>query len=238
LLPRQRITCLEGDAPSFARKLAKIKGFKVVSHPHFGTATVSRDVTSIDIVTARSETYLRPGALPTVKPGAIQDDLYRRDFTINAMAVYITPNRFGEVVDPYGGRIDIDNGVIRVLHDGSFTDDPTRIWRAIRYEQRLGFTLELETEELLRRDIPLMDRISGDRLRHELEGILLEDYPEKTICRADDLGVLKNLLPQLNGDNWLRGRFEKARKINPDSRIEHTLYYAVMSWLASGEGIH
>ncbi|GAJ18729.1 unnamed protein product, partial [marine sediment metagenome] len=99
---------LEGDAPSLARELAKLRGGKVVAHPHFGTATISQGTISLDLVTARSETYAKSGALPAVKPGTIQDDLLRRDFTINAMAAHLDPVRFGELVDPYGGKGDLD----------------------------------------------------------------------------------------------------------------------------------
>lgn len=221
---------LEGDAPSLARQLARLRDANVVTHPRFGTATISQGTNTLDIVTARSETYSKPGALPTVKPGTIHDDLFRRDFTINAIAVHLDPARFGEMVDPYGGKRDLDQGLVRVLHKESFKDDPTRIWRAIRYEQRLGFRLEPDTEGLLRRDVGMIDRVSGDRLRHELERILKEDYPEKAFHRAEELGALQQLLPSLEGNAWLTGHFEKARKASPDSKPESTIYLALLVW--------
>jgi tRNA nucleotidyltransferase (CCA-adding enzyme) len=221
---------VEGDAPSLARQIARQKGMKVVTHPHFGTATISIDNASFDIVTARSESYFRPGALPAVKPGTIRDDLYRRDFTINAMAAHLHPERFGELVDPYDGKGDLDRGLIRVLHGDSFRDDPTRIWRAIRYEQRLGFRLEPETESLLRRDLAVMDAVSGDRLRHELERILKEDEPEKAVNRAYDLGVLQRLTSSLQGNGWISRRFERARQASPDLQAEPVVYLALLAW--------
>ena len=221
---------LEGDAPSLARQLAKLRGGKVLTHPRFGTATISQGTISLDLVTARSETYAKLGALPSVKPGTIKDDLFRRDFTINAMAAHLDPARFGELVDPYGGKDDLDRGLVRVLHQGSFKDDPTRIWRAIRHEQRLGFRLEPDTESLLRRDVGMMDRVSGDRLRHELEHILKEDHPEKALYRAQELGALQQLLPSLEGNGWLAECYERARQASPDSRPESVLYLALLAW--------
>ena len=128
---------VEGNAISLAETLAGQLGGKVTAHSRFGTATLKRDNKSIDFVTARSEVYQKPGALPQVQPGSITDDLARRDFSINAMAVALHPERSGELIDLYGGIEDLKNKSIRVLHEKSFTDDATRIWRAVRYEQRL-----------------------------------------------------------------------------------------------------
>jgi tRNA nucleotidyltransferase (CCA-adding enzyme) len=228
---------LEGDAPSLARELARVAGGNVVVHARFGTATFKKDEISLDIVTARSETYSRPGALPAVKPGTIEDDLFRRDFTINAMAARLEPARFGELVDPYGGKTDLERRLVRVLHRQSFRDDPTRIWRAIRYEQRLGFRLEGETEQLLRRDVAVLGSISGDRLRHELERILEEERPERMIRRADELGALQQLLPSLQGDEWLTRRFQEARKASDLKEIEQSTYLALMAWRLKDEEI-
>jgi tRNA nucleotidyltransferase (CCA-adding enzyme) len=226
---------LEGDAPSLARQLAKLRNGNVTTHPRFGTATVSQGPISVDIVTARSETYAEPGALPTVEPGTIEDDLLRRDFSINAMAARLDPARFGEMVDPHGGKSDLDRGLIRVLHPGSFRDDPTRIWRAIRYEQRLGFRLEPATETLLRRHAAIMDKVSGDRVRHELERILAEERPEKVLYRAEELGVLQRLVPSLKGNGWLAQRFEQGRRANPDTRPDSVLYLVLLGWTLNEE---
>lgn len=202
---------VEGNAPSLARRLAKA-GDKVVVHRRFGTAKLHYGNLSIDFVTARSETYARPGALPEVKPGTIHDDLSRRDFTINAMAIDLSPAVFGQLLDPHNGKGDLERGLIRILHDRSFIDDATRILRALRYEQRLGFSLEGNTERLLRQNASMLDTISGARIRHELELILKEEYPERILERAERLGVLRVLNPSLRGDGWLAGRFEQARQ--------------------------
>lgn len=228
---------VEGDALPLARQLAKGREGKLVTHPRFGTATFKQGTFSIDLVTARSETYAEPGALPTVKPGSIQDDLFRRDFSINAMAVSIDPVRFGDLVDPYGGKSDLDRHLIRVLHQRSFKDDPTRVWRALRYEQRLGFRLEFDTITQLRRDATIMERISGDRLRHELERILEEDYPEKVFFRAERLGVLRHLHPALMGNGWLGEHFDMAREVCRNSKPSKNLYLALLAWRIDDEAL-
>ena len=228
---------LEGDAPELARQLVETRGGDIITHPRFGTATVRQGTISLDLVTARSETYARPGALPTVSPGAIEDDLFRRDFAINAMAVCLDHAHFGELVDPYGGNNDLAQGLIRILHRESFRDDPTRIWRALRYEQRLGFKLESDTEELLRRDVAMMDKVSGDRLRHELERILEEDCPEKVLYRAEELGALQQLHQSLKGNGWLAERFEQARQASADSKPEVGLYLALLAWRLDEEHV-
>ena len=206
---------VEGDAPRLARQLARASREKVVTHPRFGTAKFSRSDLSIDLVTARSESYLRPGALPEVEPGTIQDDLARRDFSINAMAIHLVPASFGQLFDPQGGRTDLEQRLIRILHPKSFIDDATRILRALRYEQRLGFQLEENTEKLLRQHKSMLDTISGDRIKHEVELILEEEKPERILHRAEELGVLQALHPSLKGDGWLAERFRHARQLAP-----------------------
>ena len=203
---------VEGDAISLAQRLARDSQAKLTIHSHFGTAKLDYPGFSLDLATARSETYSKPGALPTVKPGDLKDDLIRRDFSINAMALHLNPQRFGELIDLYHGKDDLEHRLIRILHPNSFIDDATRILRAIRYEQRLGFTLEAETEKLLRRDVTMLDTISGDRIRHELELILKEDKPELDLWRAGELGVLHQLHPSLKSNGWLSQKFEQARQ--------------------------
>jgi tRNA nucleotidyltransferase (CCA-adding enzyme) len=225
LLHRLILDCdlvLEGDAPRLARQLARrdrigeekgrFEG-KVTVHRQFGTAKFRRGILNIDVVTARSETYSQPGALPTVQPGTIQDDLLRRDFSINAMAIELSPASFGQLLDPHGGWSDLEQKRnVRILYERSFIDDATRILRAIRYEKRLGLTLEQNTERLLREQISMLDTISGDRIRHELELILQEDIPEQILERAEVLGVLQQLHYCLRGNGWLAERFGEARQ--------------------------
>ena len=219
---------VEGKAIPLARQLAKAKNWGVRTHPRFGTAKLYWKDFSLDLVTARSETYGRPGALPTVKPGTIQDDLFRRDFTINAMAVHLSPESFGELIDPHGGQRDLEERLIRILHRRSFSDDPTRILRALRYEQRLDFRLEQDTEGLIQRDLDKLDAVTGERLWHELELILEEECPEKAICRADELSVLPKLCPALKGDDWLAGKFTQARRMSDNSLSMPVVYLALL----------
>jgi tRNA nucleotidyltransferase (CCA-adding enzyme) len=221
---------LEGDAIILAQGIAAPLGAKLTAHPRFGTATLKWGARSADFITARIESYSRPGALPGVRPGTIKDDLARRDFSINAMALEINPRRYGELIDPFNGRQDLDKKIIRVLHDKSFTDDATRIWRAIRYEQRLDFKIEPVTLRLIKRDLSMLETISGDRLRHELELALEEELPEKIFVRADRLGVLSKLHPALKGDEWLEETFIAARS-NFEKGVPHpSLYLALLCY--------
>jgi tRNA nucleotidyltransferase (CCA-adding enzyme) len=165
----------------------------------------------------------------------LQEDLFRRDFTINAMAVELVPARYGRLNDPYGGRVDLGGEMLRVLHEKSFIDDSTRIWRALRYEQRLDFSLEADTLRLLNRDLPMLDTISGDRIRHELELVLKEERPEKALRRAGELGVLARLQPALKGDGWLADRFAQARETMAPSRPSVEIYTALLACRLSGD---
>ena len=188
---------VEGNAIELTRQLIEIKQGEITTHPRFGTAKLQWNKWSVDLATARSETYVKPGALPRVKPSSLSNDLFRRDFTINTMAIHLNPSRYGELIDLYGGRDDLEHKLIRVLHEKSFTDDATRIWRGLRYEQRLNFQLEPNTLQLLKRDIPMLDTISGDRIQYELECILQEERPEKVFHRAEELNGLQSLDPAL-----------------------------------------
>jgi len=226
---------VEGNAINLAHQLTQIKQGKLITHPRFGTAKLQWDKWSVDLATARSETYAKPGALPTVKSGSINDDLFRRDFTINTMAICLNPNCYGELLDPHRGRNDLKHKLIRVLHEKSFIDDATRIWRALRYEQRLSFKLEPVTLQLLKRDIPMLDTISGDRIRHELELILKEEFPEKILRRAEELGVLAKLHPALKGNSWLVEKFGQARKLTSPNPPPTGLYLALLTYCLNEE---
>ncbi len=177
---------VEGDAVTFAEGL----GGEVTAHGRFGTAVVRfPDGRHVDVVTARRETYAAPAALPDVEAGTIEDDLARRDFTVNAIAASLGDD-FGRLVDPHGGRADLESRTIRVLHDESFVDDPTRIFRAIRYENRLGFRMDPDTERQARDAIIGIGLLSGHRLREELVALLSEDEIAHTLERLDDLAVI------------------------------------------------
>jgi tRNA nucleotidyltransferase (CCA-adding enzyme) len=220
----------EGDAIKLAQEIADINHGTVITHPRFGTAKLKWGKRSADFASARSETYLRPGALPTVRAGTIRDDLARRDFSINAMAIELNPRRYGELIDPFGGIKDLDKKLVCVLHDKSFTDDATRIWRALRYEQRLDFKIEPVTLLLIKRDLNMLKTISGDRIRHELELVLKEEMPEKALQRADELGALAKLHPALQGDDWLLETFAAAREQIKTDEPQPQLYLSLLCY--------
>jgi tRNA nucleotidyltransferase (CCA-adding enzyme) len=219
----------EGDAIKLAQELAKLKRGRVIAHTRFNTAKIKWDKWSVDIATTRAESYEKSGSLPAVQcGGSIENDLVRRDFSINAMAVHLDPPRYGELIDLYRGREDLEKGHIRVLHDYSFRDDATRIWRAVRYEQRLDFKIERHTLDLLKRDVIYLDAISGDRIRHELELVLEEERPEKALLRADELGLLARMCPAMEANDWLAKLFVKARGMTQPYCPPAELYLAFL----------
>jgi tRNA nucleotidyltransferase (CCA-adding enzyme) len=176
---------VEGDAIEFARGL----GGEVTGHGRFGTAVVRfPDGRQLDVVTCRRETYAAPAALPDVTAGTIEDDLARRDFTVNAMAASLGSD-FGRIRDPHGGRADLKAQVIRVLHPGSFTDDPTRIFRAVRYETRLGFRMDPATERLARAGMPGVELLTPARFREEIVALLSEEEIAHTLERLADFAA-------------------------------------------------
>ncbi|MFA5146353.1 MAG: CCA tRNA nucleotidyltransferase [Candidatus Omnitrophota bacterium] len=194
---------VEGDAIAMGRLLAKKLGGTVVTHKRFGTATVfAGKGVRIDLATARTEIYERPAALPVVKSGSLRDDLMRRDFTINAMAASISKNSFGRLVDFFGGETDLRNGRIRVLHDSSFIDDPTRIFRAVRFEQRFGFVIDRRTERLIRDAVKtgMLDKVAPGRIRNEVILILKEKDPVKVLERMAALHGLRSIHPGIKFD--------------------------------------
>ena len=221
---------VEGDALALGKRLTETRKTGITVHSRFGTVKLRWQSWTIDIATARTETYARPGALPEAKPGLLANDLFRRDFTVNAMAVELFSGRWGQLIDLYGGLKDLKAGLIRILHDNSFIDDATRIWRAIRYEQRLDFVIEPATLRLLKRDIPRLDTISGDRIRHELELALKESAPEKVLRRASDLRVLAKINPRLKGNDWLAERFQAAREYTRPDSPPVPLYLSLLAY--------
>ncbi len=195
---------VEGDAIKFGKTLVKKFRGKLTTHDKFHTAiwhlppTFDFRPLTLDLITARKETYQHPGALPTIQPSTIDDDLRRRDFTINAMAVRLDGDHFGELLDPLNGQADLEKGIIRVLHPRSFIDDPTRIFRAIRYEARYSFNLEPSTLNLINQEsLTVISRLSGERIRHELDLIFGEENSSQMIQRAGNLGVFEKIHPDL-----------------------------------------
>ena len=167
----------------------------------------------IDLVASRSETYSEPGALPQVTAGTLDQDLARRDFSIGAMCMVMAPPAgsalsWGDLIDPFCGQGDIERRLVRVLHPGSFIDDPTRIFRAVRYATRLGFEIEETTAKLMRDALAYVDRLSGDRARRELERIFDEAEAGRVLELAGSLGVLEAVFPDMGADP---GIFASAR---------------------------
>ena len=174
---------VEGDGIKFAEALNKIFKGKLIIYKAFGTATIAIKGKRVDIVTSRKETYKYPAAYPTIKPGNIKDDLFRRDFTINAMALVINKKNFGKLVDFYGGQKDLKKGIIKVLHDKSFMDDPTRIFRAVRFSVRFGFKIEPHTKKLMKEAVKgrFLGEVNSGRIRKEIELFLKEKNPKKCL---------------------------------------------------------
>lgn len=205
LLLRQSINdfdvVVEGDAIKFGEALVEKYGGHLTSHQKFHTAiwhlpeVWNLSPGTLDLITARKETYISPGALPSVIPSTMKDDLYRRDFTMNAMAIRIDGS---ELLDPLNGQADLDKKLIRILHSRSFVDDPTRIFRAIRYEGRYGFKMDPHTLSLINPEsLFVIMRLSGERIRHELDLIFEEENSAQMIERAGGLELLKSIHPKL-----------------------------------------
>jgi tRNA nucleotidyltransferase (CCA-adding enzyme) len=214
---------VEGDAIALAQALADALGGRVRAHDKFGTAVVLYgDEERVDVVTARTEFYDAPAALPTVEHASIREDLFRRDFTINAMAVSLKGADLGRLVDPFGGRRDLDAKTIRVLHNLSFIDDPTRIFRAIRYENRYGFRMDDHTVRLARGTIEmgLVGDLSSARLRDELEALLSEGDVEHSILRLAELGAASAIHPHLAADDEAVALFRRLTELRDRYGLE------------------
>jgi tRNA nucleotidyltransferase (CCA-adding enzyme) len=206
---------VDGDAVDVARRLARATGHRLVVHGAFGTATVG----AVDLASARAERYATPGALPDVRPASLTDDLARRDFSINAIAVSLAPSTFGDVTDPHGGVDDVRAGVVRVLHDASFRDDPTRILRAARYVARLAFRLDAPTAAQARAVAAdgLVTTVGGSRLRDALLLLLAEDTAPAALELLSALGVLAAIAPHLAFDVAELARLDALAAEAPDA---------------------
>ena len=206
---------VEGDGIAFARLVADRYGAGLAVFERFATARLTfPDGLKMDIATTRRESYAQPALLPTVQPASIEEDLSRRDFTINALAVRLNPQQFGRMLDPYGGQSDLRARTIRALHAGSFQDDPTRIFRAIRFEQRLGFRLEPTTLRLLAQaaSTNLIQRLSSPRLQNEILLLLAERDPVRAIARLEQLKLLRFLHRRLCDTKNVKGTVTAAPK--------------------------
>ena len=224
--------------PAFASVLAQGLNGQVVASSQFGTSKLQIGGIVIDLAMARSETYAHPGALPSVAPGSIDEDLARRDFSVNAMAIALSigtesSHTWGDLFDPFDGQGDLQRRLIKVLHPESFVDDATRILRAVRYVGRLGFQLETSTGQFLRRDISYLDTIKGDRVRHELERISYEERVESILKLAQDFGVLRAIHPALNlQESTLTGFRELNAEGTSDSDL---LFLSLLTYAAASD---
>ncbi len=206
---------VEGDGIAFASEYGSRHGCRVRAHKKFGTAViVFPDGFKVDVASARMEYYLEPGALPTVEHASLKLDLYRRDFTINTLAIALNGPSYGELIDFFGGQRDLHQRAIRVLHNLSFVEDSTRVFRAIRFEQRLGFHMGVHTEHLLRSAARMgfVDKVGGTRVLSELIHILREADPLPAVLRLAELGLLKYIHPALTLDGSARRLFEEASR--------------------------
>ena len=248
---------VEGDAIALANAVKEGFGGRVTSHNRFGTAKWFLDKNEItilgstkkvkeslpdtlDFISARREFYTHPTALPTVSQGSIKLDLHRRDFTINTLALRLDGSHYGELYDYWGGMADLKNKQVKVLHSLSFVDDPTRILRAVRYEKRYDFKLDQRTKELLLEAKELLKRVSGDRIRHEIDRIYEETNTALMLDRLHKLTILNAIHADLFWDDNLRSLIDSlpSKEPPPEWKIENeginlplhqTLFYTV--WL-------
>ena len=234
---------VEGNAISLAKKLQIQYGGNVVSHKRFGTAKwqiteikqmLAKELLSnnainpedfpdsIDLISARTEFYDYPTALPTVESSSIKLDLHRRDFSINTMALRLDNHHYGDLYDYWGGLNDLNHGFVRVLHSLSFVDDPTRMLRAVRFEQRFNFSIEKRTLQLMEEAHSLLGEISGDRIRHEINLIFSEESAVKIIERLNELNLLKAIHPDLLWNKNIATQMDRLFSSLPDEAWDIT----------------
>jgi tRNA nucleotidyltransferase (CCA-adding enzyme) len=207
---------IEGDGIRFAEEFEKKFPCRIRTHKKFGTAIILfPNGLKVDVASARWEVYDSPAALPTVESASIKMDLYRRDFTVNTLAIQLNPKSFGELIDFFGGVKDIKEKMIRVLHNLSFVEDPTRVFRAIRFEQRFGFQIAKHTQNLMRNAVKVgfLERLSGGRVLSEIILILQEEDPLPALRRMRDFNLLHFLHPSLKFDEQGQALFEQIHHV-------------------------
>lgn len=229
---------VEGNGIELAKALAEALDGRVREHRKFMTSVViytgpDGEELRIDVATARLEYYEYPAALPTVELSSIKMDLFRRDFTINALAIRLDCSPYGQMVDFFGGQRDIKDGIIRVLHTLSFVEDPTRCLRAVRFEQRYGFHLDPAAEKLIKNvlSLNLLDKLSSSRIYHEYSHMCTEPNPPACFMRMEELGLLKAVSPLLT---LIPTRRETLLRMREMVSWYHLLYLEepVQHWLA------
>jgi tRNA nucleotidyltransferase (CCA-adding enzyme) len=223
---------IEGNAIEVCEAIAADLGGKITSHSRFGTAkwrigTIREALAkklstetapieaanlpaSLDFISSRTEFYDYPTALPTVERSGIKLDLHRRDFTINTLALRLDGSHFGDLYDHWGGLHDLQRGLVRVLHSLSFVDDPTRMLRAVRFEQRFGFHIEPRTLELIQEAREMLATITGQRIEHELDLVFSEAAPQHILARLEELNLLSAIHPGLG---WTAGQAASLQKV-------------------------
>ena len=256
---------IEGDALQFTHALAGKYGGRVITHRRFSTAKwqikdIRSDLLSrmgcseinekdlpeaLDFISARTEFYDRPTALPTVERSSIKLDLHRRDFTINTLALRLDSPHYGELYDFWGGLADLEKKQVRVLHSLSFVDDPTRLLRAVRFEQRFQFQIEKRTLQLMSEAREMLHQLSGERIHHEFDLILNEENPVPIFQRLEELGLLSAIHPKLTWNARIEQAFLQAINYTQysgwrlpaavgNTSLRHTLAYLV--WLPCLDG--
>jgi tRNA nucleotidyltransferase (CCA-adding enzyme) len=224
---------VEGDAIGLAQAVAGKQGGKLTVHKRFKTAQwfppPAPDIPRlVDFTSARSEIYKHPGALPIVKPGTLTDDLHRRDFTINTLAIRLDGEHFGELRDDLGGLEDLQAGLVRTLIPGSFRDDPTRLFRVVRYEQRYGFQIVPETLALVPDALVHINRLSAERVRHELDLILEEENAASMLMRLAEMGILAAVHPAMEWNHATHTRFVKG--LEAEETLAHPPSRRMLGW--------
>lgn len=206
---------VDGDSVAFARALCAAHGGELAVHEKFRTARWIRHGASVDIAMSRAEEYSRPAALPNVRPAPIEVDLRRRDFSVNAMALRLTDE---QIVDPFDGRGDLERRLLRGLHEHSFIDDPTRMLRGARYAARLGFAFDDATAAAMRRGVPHLRALSGERIKYDLELIFQDRDPAAALTTLRELGAFAALgAPTPDPDKILRRFTRVAEALGPDA---------------------
>lgn len=218
---------LEGDALAFAEEIINEEKLPAKKYPVFGTATLTfpRKI-RVDLATARQEVYPVAAELPKVSPGGIMDDLFRRDFTLNSMAIRVNSKYFGELVDPSGGWDDLKAGVIRVHHKKSFLDDPTRIFRAVRFKTRYDFTIHPQTLKLIKEVVVSgsIEQLSPARLKSEFVHLLEDLHPGAAVLELDELGVLRRIHRRFS----VRSSVHLLKKIETRSRWKGVKHWFIL----------
>jgi tRNA nucleotidyltransferase (CCA-adding enzyme) len=225
---------VEGDAIAFAKELARKLGAKLALHGRFGTAVVTLPGGGhLDLAGARTEEYDKPGALPRVRPAPISEDLRRRDFTVNAMALDVAKPGRPALLDPFGGRADLRRKLVRMLHPRSPFDDATRAFRAIRYANRLGFAIARQTRTWIRSAAAssAADAVSGDRLRRELLLLFAEKNRTAAVREMVSLGISRTIHPGLRFDAVVGRRLRVAERLAGAEGARATGLVYLLSWM-------